>query len=146
MVATLGTALTESHIKILAKYTDSRKIYLAFDVDDAGINATNRGAEIIKQVFQGLGNIKQFDENFTPFSSNTDRTSCEIRVISTTTGKDPDEFLRTEGVEAYKKLINQAPLLIDYQINRIIKSKDNLSTPQGQSQSRKRAYTDTFGD
>lgn len=131
VVATLGTALTEQHIKILARYTNSRLIYLAFDIDEAGVNATNRGAEVIKSVLGGLGDIKQFDENFSASSSETNnKTSCEIRVISTITGKDPDEFIRTEGIDAYKKLINQAPLLLDYQINRIIKSKDELSSPQ----------------
>jgi len=133
VVATLGTALTEQHLKILAKYTDSRRIYLAFDVDDAGINATNRGAEVIKNVFSGLGSIKQFDENFTASGDINDRTSCEIRVISTNTGKDPDEFIRNEGIEAYNNLITQAPLLIDYQINRIIKSKGLLDNPQTKS-------------
>jgi DNA primase len=130
VVATLGTALTEQHIKILARYSDSRRMYLAFDSDEAGINATDRGAEIIKSVFSGLGDIKQFDENFAEISDKNNRSVCEIRVISNTTGKDPDEFIRTEGLEAYKKVINEAPLLIDYQINRIIKSKEKIETPQ----------------
>lgn len=130
VVATLGTALTEQHLKILAKYTDSRKIYLAFDVDEAGVSATNRGAEIIRNVFSGLGNIKQFDENFASSININDRTSCEIRVVHTNTGKDPDEFIRSEGIEAYKNFIINAPLLIDYQINRIINSKGKLDNPQ----------------
>ncbi|GEM_PF-275039 len=130
VVATLGTALTEQHIKILARYTDSRRIYLAFDSDEAGINATDRGAEIIKSVFSGLGEIKQFDENFAPIADKNNRSVCEIRVISNTTGKDPDEFLRTEGAEAYRNVINNAPLLIDFQINRIIKSSGKIETPQ----------------
>lgn len=133
VVATLGTALTEQHIKILARYSDSRRIYLAFDSDEAGINATDRGAEIIKSVFSGLGDIKQFDENFAEISDKNNRSVCEIRVISNTTGKDPDEFIRTEGLEAYKKVVNQAPLLIDYQINRIMKSKEKIETPQEKS-------------
>ena len=133
VVATLGTALTEQHIKILARYSDSRRIYLAFDSDEAGINATDRGAEIIKSVFSGLGDIKQFDENFSEISEKNNRSVCEIRVISNTTGKDPDEFIRTEGLDAYKKVINDAPLLIDYQINRIMKSKEKIETPQEKS-------------
>ncbi|HBH18175.1 MAG TPA: DNA primase, partial [Cyanobacteria bacterium UBA9579] len=120
VVATLGTALTEQHLKILARYTDSRRIYLAFDVDEAGVNATSRGAELIKSVFDGLGDIKQFDENFASLSDTNNRSSCEIRVVTIPTGKDPDEFIRTDGIDTYKNLINKAPLLIDYQINRII--------------------------
>ena len=133
VVATLGTALTEQHIKILARYSDSRRMYLAFDSDEAGINATDRGAEIIKTVFSGLGDVKQFDENFAEISDKNNRSVCEIRVISNTTGKDPDEFIRTEGLDAYKKVVNQAPLLIDYQINRIMKSKEKIETPQEKS-------------
>ena len=130
VVATLGTALTEYHIKMLAKYSDSRRIYLAFDSDEAGINATDRGAEIIKTVFSGLGDVRQFDENYAEMSDQNNRSICEIRVISNTTGKDPDEFIRTEGLDAYRKVISEAPLLIDYQINRIMKSNDNVITPQ----------------
>ncbi|MFH0702011.1 MAG: DNA primase [bacterium] len=130
VVATLGTALTEQHLKIIARYTNSRRIYLAFDADEAGINATNRGAEVIRSVFERLGDIKQFDENFAVFSGANDRSSCEIKVITTLIGKDPDEFIRTEGIDAYKKLINQALPLIDYQINEIIKSKGNFDSPQ----------------
>ncbi len=130
VVATLGTALTEQHVRIISKYSDSRKIYLAFDADDAGITATNRGAEVIKSVFSSLGEVRHFDESFTDFSINKDRTACEIRVIATNTGKDPDEFLRGEGVDAYKNLVEKAPLLIDYQINRLIGMKDNAVSPQ----------------
>lgn len=130
VVAMLGTALTEQHIKLLARYTESRKIYLAFDSDEAGINATNRGAEVIKSVFEGLGEIRTFDASFTNSDQSNDRTSCEIRVVKANTGKDPDEFIRTEGIDAYKKLIKSAPLLIDYEINRIIVSKGLIKTPQ----------------
>ncbi|OGI03760.1 MAG: DNA primase [Candidatus Melainabacteria bacterium GWF2_37_15] len=130
VVATLGTALTEQHIRIVARYSESRRIYLAFDSDEAGVNATNRGAEIIKSAFSGLGEIRHFDENFADSTVKQDRTACEIRVITTNTGKDPDEFLREHGAEAYKELINSAPLLIDYQINRIINLNEKISSPQ----------------
>lgn len=130
VVATLGTALTEQHVRIIARYSDSRKIYLAFDSDEAGIAATNRGAEIIKSAFSGLGEVRHFDESFADSSLSKNRTACEIRVISANAGKDPDEFLRTEGVDAYKKLVKKAPLLIDYQINRLIGLKDSADSPQ----------------
>ncbi len=130
VVATLGTALSESHIKIIARYSNSRRIFLAFDSDEAGVKATNRGAEIIKNVFAGLGDVKQFDENFTDTSAQNVKSSCEIRVVNNVNGKDPDEFIRNEGIEAYKKVVNQSPLLIDYQINRIIQSTTQIESPQ----------------
>ncbi len=67
---------------------------------------------------------------FAEISDKNNRSVCEIRVVSNTTGKDPDEFIRTEGLEAYRKVINESPLLIDYQINRIMKSRGKNDTPQ----------------
>ena len=118
-VAACGTSLTADHVKLLSRYTRSRKIYLSFDTDSAGQKATDRGAEIIKEVLGGIGNIKQFDESY--ISTSDDKYSCEIRVISPPEGKDPDEFIRSVGAESYKQFMKHAPLLIDFQINNILK-------------------------
>lgn len=126
-VASCGTSLTQEHIKLISRYSKSRKIYLAFDTDSAGIKATQRGAEIIKEAFTGLGNIKQFDESYT--TTNNDKYACEIRVITPPEGKDPDEFIRSSGVEAYFKHLEHAPLLIDFQINEALKNKNGAKTP-----------------
>lgn len=126
-VASCGTSLTPEHIKLISRYSKSRKIYLAFDTDSAGIKATQRGAEIIKEAFTGLGNIKQFDESYV--SSNNDKYACEIRVITPPEGKDPDEFIRNAGVDAYFKHLEHAPLLIDFQINEVLKNKNEAKTP-----------------
>lgn len=126
-VASCGTSLTSEHIKLISRYTNSRRIYLAFDTDSAGVKATQRGAEIIKEAFTGLGNIKQFDESYS--SVNNDKYSCEIRVITPPEGKDPDEFIRNAGAEAYFKHLEHAPLLIDFQINSILKNKNKAKTP-----------------
>ena len=120
-VASCGTALTPEHIKLLSRYTPSRKIYLSFDTDSAGQKATNRNAELIKEAFKGLGNIKQFDESY--ISTSNDKYSCEIRVIAPPEGKDPDEFIRSVGAESYREYMQHAPLLIDFQLNNIIKEK-----------------------
>lgn len=120
-VASCGTALTPDHIKLLSRYTPSRKIYLSFDTDSAGQKATNRNAALIKEAFSGLGNIKQFDESY--ISTSNDKYSCEIRVIAPPEGKDPDEFIRSVGVESYKEYMQHAPLLIDFQLNNILKEK-----------------------
>ena len=128
-VAACGTALTESHVKLISRYTPSRKIYLAFDRDNAGRMATNRGVEVIKEAFVGLGNIKQFDESFASISNKNDRYACEIRVVSPPDGKDPDQFIREQGADAYKQVLNDAPLLIDYQINSILSQKKNGMSP-----------------
>ncbi len=127
-VASCGTALTSDHVKLLSRYTKSRRIYLSFDTDSAGQKATERGATIIKEAFEGLGNIKQFDESY--ISAADDKYSCEIRVIAPPEGKDPDEFIRTVGAESYKDFVKKAPLLIDFQINNLLKERHNYKTPQ----------------
>lgn len=126
-VASCGTSLTSDHIKLISRYSKSRKIYLSFDTDSAGIRATTRGAEIIKEAFTGLGDVKQFDESYT--TTNSDKYACEIRVITPPEGKDPDEFIRNSGADAYFKHLEHAPLLIDFQINEALKRKDEAKTP-----------------
>ena len=118
-VAACGTALTVDHIKLISRYSSSRKLYLAFDTDSAGVNATNRSSEVIKEAFQGLGDIKSFDESFA--SINDDKYACEIRVIVPPQGKDPDEYIREKGVESYKEYLKSAKLLLDFQIDLALK-------------------------
>ncbi len=131
-VASCGTSLTSDHVKLLSRYTKSRKIYLSFDTDSAGQKATTRGAEIIRDVFAGLGDIKQFDESYV--SSDKDKYACEIRVIAPPEGKDPDEFVRSVGADAYKMYMENAPLFIDFRLEQILKQKDNYKTPQEKAQ------------
>lgn len=126
-VASCGTSLTSDHIRLIAKYSQSRKIYLAFDTDSAGLKATERGATTIKEIFEGLGDIKLFDENYS--SLNQDKYSCEIRVVTPPQGKDPDEYIQEFGIELYKEHIKAAPLLIDFQLNQVLKEKNENSSP-----------------
>ena len=120
-VASCGTSLTQDHVKLLSRYTPSRRIYLSFDTDLAGQKATKRNAELIKEAFSGLGNIKQFDESY--ISSANDKYACEIRVICPPEGKDPDEFIRSVGAESYREYMEHAPLLLDFQLNNLLKEK-----------------------
>lgn len=125
-VASCGTALTQDHIRLIAKYCESRRIYLAFDTDNAGQMATERSAELIKDVFSGLGDIKQFDSCYAP---SGDGYSCEIRVVSPPQGKDPDEFIRENGGDAYLKHMAKAPLLLDYRLGKVLSSSDKNLSP-----------------
>ena len=126
-VASCGTALTVDHIKLIAKYSKSRKIYLAFDTDSAGLKATKRSTEVIKEAFQGLGNIKMFDQTYS--SLNDDKYTCEIRVIAPLDSKDPDEYIREYGLEQYKKYIKKAPLLLDFEIEQALKDYKSDFSP-----------------
>ena len=128
-VASCGTALTPDHVKLLSRYTKSRKIYLSFDTDKAGINATKKGSTVIKETLSALGEVKQFDESHIS-SVADDKYACEIRVVSPPQGKDPDEFIRSMGGEAFKEYIKDAPLLIDFLLNNILINKSEAKTPQ----------------
>ncbi|WP_207751697.1 DNA primase [Clostridium rhizosphaerae] len=98
VVASLGTALTTYQAKLLKKYVN--KVIISYDADLAGQNATIRGLEILK------------NEGF------------DIRVLTVPKGKDPDEFIRVNGREAFEKLISGALPLIDY---RLKKEKENFN-------------------
>ena len=128
-VASCGTALTPEHVKLLSRYTKSRRIFLSFDTDSAGINATKKGSAVIKETLSALGNIKQFDESHIS-STSDNKYACEIRVISPPQGKDPDEFIRSMGGDSFKEYIKNAPLLIDFLLNNILKEKNSAQTPQ----------------
>ncbi len=125
-VASCGTALTVDHIRLISKYCESRKIYLAFDTDNAGKMATERSAGLIKEVFSGLGDIKQFDSSYT---SSGNQYSCEIRVVSPPEGKDPDEFIRENGGNAYIEHMLNAPLLLDYRLNTVLEGLSDNASP-----------------
>lgn len=118
-VASCGTALTVDHVRLIAKYSKSRKIFLAFDTDSAGIKATQRSTEVIKEAFVGLGNLKIFDQSYSGLSN--DKYTCEIRVVAPFDSKDPDEYIREYGIEQYKKYMLKAPLLLDFQLEQTLK-------------------------
>ena len=128
-VASCGTALTPDHVKLLSRYTKSRRIFLSFDTDSAGINATKKGSNVIKETLSTLGDVKQFDESHIS-STSDNKYACEIRVVSPPQGKDPDEFIRSSGGEAFNEYIKNAPLLIDFLLNNLLKDKNSAKTPQ----------------
>ena len=128
-VASCGTALTPDHVKLLSRYTKSRRIFLSFDTDKAGVNATTKGSNVIKETLSTLGDVKQFDESHIA-SAVDNKYACEIRVVSPPQGKDPDEFIRSMGGEAFKEYIKNAPLLIDFLLNNILRDKNSAQTPQ----------------
>lgn len=94
-VASLGTAFTENQAKLLKRF--SNEIIIAYDSDLAGQTATMKGLSILEN--QG----------------------CIVKVLSLPTGKDPDEYIRKEGVEAFRERIKKSISLIEYKIESIKK-------------------------
>jgi len=90
-VASLGTALTSMQGRLLKKYAD--EVILSYDSDSAGQKATERGLEILNRV------------------------GCQAKILQIPDGKDPDEFIRKNGPEKFKMLIDRAISVLEYKIN-----------------------------
>ncbi len=105
-VATLGTALTRDHAKILHRYT--RSFVLFYDGDSAGIKAAMRGVE-------------------TFFESG-----LSVRVATPPGGQDPDDYVRANGAEALQKLLDDAPDGYDFYLRQASKELDH-TTPDGKT-------------
>ncbi len=90
VVATLGTALTPDHIRIIRRYVT--KAVLLFDPDEAGVRAALRTLDLF--VDSGLG----------------------VKVISLPSGDDPDTFIRNQGAEVFAHLQERAPSLLDFAV------------------------------
>ena len=104
VVASLGTALTINQARLLKRYAD--KVVISYDADMAGQMATMRGLDILRTA------------------------GFDVRVLSIPQGKDPDEFVRSNGKEAFLKLINSAEPLIDY---RLKKAEEGINFKNSQS-------------
>ena len=81
-VACMGTALTKDHIQELKRY--SQNIYLCFDNDGAGLKATLRAIEMLRN--EGVN----------------------LKVIKLSGGKDPDEVLQNLGKDSLQQMIDEA--------------------------------------
>jgi DNA primase len=105
-VATCGTALTASHARLLRRMADT--VCLNFDQDEAGRRAARRSLEVL--LGEGL----------------------RVRVLELPEGHDPDSFLRTEGGDAYRRRLEDAPEAMEWLMSQAEKAHD-LSSPQGKA-------------
>jgi len=97
-VASLGTAFTENQAKLLKRF--SNEIIISYDSDLAGQNATMKGLSILEN------------------------EGCVVRVLSLPSGRDPDEYIRKEGIEAYREKIKGSVSLIEYKIENLRRNLD----------------------
>ena len=112
VVASLGTALSRNQITLLSRATDSKKILLNFDSDNAGIRAANRAiSEVENLALQG---------------------QLDLRVLQLPSGKDPDEFLKDNSPSEYEALAAKSPLWMDWQIDQSLKDLDLSKSDQFQ--------------
>lgn len=91
-IAPLGTALTQQHVRLLRRYTQS--VLLCYDADKAGIAASERGFREL--VAEGMA----------------------VRVVELPEGDDPDSFIKAHGVAAFRELLGKAREFFDFKLGR----------------------------
>lgn len=105
-VASLGTALTENQARLLKKYTG--KVILCYDSDKAGVKAALRGIDVLRPA------------------------GFEIRVMNVENAKDPDEFVRKFGKDAFLEIADKRSMTdVDYKVALIGRKYDINDTSQG---------------
>ncbi len=94
-VATLGTALTEGHLRLMRRFAD--KLVLIFDPDPAGVKASLRGFDLF--VASGM----------------------KVNVVSLPDNDDPDTFLQKHGAEVFAAHLRQSVKLMDFVLAQVVK-------------------------
>lgn len=89
-VASLGTALTEEHAQLLAKYT--KQVVLTYDGDEAGQNATRRAIPMLE------------------------RAGLQVKILRMQGAKDPDEFLKAYGANKFQALLQKSENQAEYRL------------------------------
>ncbi len=107
VVATMGTALTEDHLRLIKRF--SRRIILAMDSDAAGTKATLRGLEVARQTLDREGEIR-FDAR--GLLHQEGRLKADIRVSSLPPGMDPDDVINRDPAEWEAIIAGAKPIVI----------------------------------
>ena len=98
VAASLGTAFTLEQCRLLLRYV--QEIYFCYDSDEAGQKATLRALSIVKE------------------------TGARVKVLVVPDGKDPDEFIRKHGADAFRELTASALPLAEYQLQYVLTHQD----------------------
>ena len=106
-VASLGTALTSGHASLMSRYT--KEVLLTYDSDEAGQKAALRGIPILKAA------------------------GISPRVVNLAPYKDPDEFIKAEGKEAFEKRLEEAENYFLFEI-KVLEKQYHLSDPESKTQ------------
>lgn len=102
-VASLGTALTDEQARIMARYT--KQVIIAYDGDSAGQRAAGRAMDIFARV--GL----------------------DVRVLRITDAKDPDEYIRKFGTDAFARLLKGSSTGFSYRLDGVL-NRYNIKEPE----------------
>lgn len=124
VVASMGTALTPTQLRMLARHTG--QIILALDPDTAGLRAVERGVEVARETL-----ADQVEPMITPtgalrFQSTLD---IDLRILLLPEGLDPDDLIRQDP-ERWAALVQEALPVVDFYLHRVEQEID-LETPGG---------------
>ena len=102
-VASLGTSLTPEQARLLSRYTN--QVIIAYDNDGAGIKAAQRAIGILEKL------------------------DLKVKVLRMSGAKDPDEFIKLKGADAFRNLLESSENQIDYRL-RSVTDKFDLSVDE----------------
>ena len=97
-VATLGTAITSEQARIFAKYT--KKVIITYDSDSAGQTAADKAMRLLGEA------------------------GVDVRVLKLSGAKDPDEYIRKYGKDAFRQVISESKSGFDYKLDKVLAARD----------------------
>ena len=102
-VATLGTAITSEQARMMSRYT--KNVIICYDADEAGQKAAMRAIKMLSEV--GL----------------------DVTILKIPGAKDPDEYIKSNGAESFKKLLEGSKTKFDYNMENVL-SRYDINVPQ----------------
>lgn len=97
-VASLGTSLTAEQARLISRYTD--QVIIAYDNDGAGAKASQRAIEILEKL------------------------DLRVKVLRMSGAKDPDEFIKLKGADAFRNLLAASENQVDYRLRAVTEKYD----------------------
>ncbi|MBQ8345092.1 MAG: DNA primase [Clostridia bacterium] len=102
-VATLGTAITSEQARLFAKYT--KRVVICYDADNAGQTAASKAMRLLGEV------------------------GVDVRVLKLTGAKDPDEYIKTFGADAFRRVLEESKTGFEYRLGKLLEQY-NLSSAE----------------
>lgn len=97
-VASLGTSLTPEQARLLSRYTG--EVVIAYDADEAGKKASQRAIGLLE------------------------RLELQVRVLTVQGAKDPDEYIKARGADAFRNLLEKSENHIEYRLQTVTDKYD----------------------
>lgn len=101
-IATLGTAITEEHARLMKRYT--KEVVICYDADEAGQRAADKAFALLSEV------------------------GVETKILKVEGAKDPDEYIKKFGPGKFKKLLEGSRTRFDFKFGAILEKHD-ISIP-----------------